>query len=158
MSLLLAITLVECRMVRETAIEASSAGDYLESQQRQRRRAWGDEKQGKRERQRGSERRTPCVCRRPDSKHLAYTQCNNAFNGALWPLDVQLIQETVFFLAQRTLTRDIGSTLLASMTSLLQGLTTFTSQEPTDVEYALATDHVHLCSRPQGCKASEEAF
>jgi len=57
MSLLLAITLVECRMVRETAIEALSAGDCLGSQQRQRRRARGDEKEeaGK-ERERERER------------------------------------------------------------------------------------------------------
>lgn len=50
------------------------------------------------------------MCRRPDSKHVAYSQCNNAFNGALWPLDIQLNQEAAFYLAWRTLTRDMDLT------------------------------------------------
>jgi hypothetical protein len=95
MSLLPAITLVECRMFRETAIESWSCGECcLETQQRRGLRVWvREETEGKKEREKARRERERqravygclCECGTADShmlEALAYSQCINAFDGA----------------------------------------------------------------------------
>lgn len=159
MSLMLAIPLVECTMSREPAIETLTlcAGNAASRANRDSNEDLG-EKRKKREKREG-ERRESCVCRRPDSKHLACSQCNNAFNGALSPWDIQLNQEAALYLVWRNLTRHAGSTAFAWLHLYKDSRhSSSKSQQPTNVEGALAPDHDHAGSRPQRCKASEEAF